>query len=73
MNQIINFGKLAIRADRIEAISATDESIKGTAIFCIGNSDENDCYQVSDDFESVLIKWHAALSTTQPKEEDESR
>lgn len=70
MNHIVNFGNMAIRAECIEAI--VKQETGGVYIFAVGNNGDGDSYFVSDDFESVLIKWHAAMSTTQPKEKDES-
>lgn len=70
MNPIINFGACAIRADRIEAIVKID---RGVAVYAIGNNGAEDDYFIPEqDFESVLIKWHAALSTTATKETHES-
>lgn len=58
--RIINFGKTALRSDLIEAIVDPPES--GTLIFMLGNKSPNDFYSVPDDFQTVLMKWHASMT-----------
>ena len=60
--KIINFGDTAIRMDLVEAIIKNNKIGTETFIFLQQNKDANHYYIVQQDFETVLMKWHASLS-----------
>ena len=59
--KIINFGNVAIRMDLVEAIVRNDKR-KETFVFLQHSKDPDNFYSIEEDYEIVLMKWHASMT-----------